>query len=594
MTLEIAVVYALLAVTLIIFALDRYPIDFVALGVLAIMLILGPWFGLTVNEVVAGFSNPATITVMAMFILSGAITRTGMINWLAAKLTAWGGKQELRQLAVMLVVVGLVSAFLNNTAAVAILMPMVITMEHNYRRSPSKLLIPLSYGAQLGGVITLIGTSTNVLASSLAAERGYGAFSMFGFTKIGVLVYLTGLLYFLLLGHRLLPERRSNNDVAASYKLKEFLAEIRILPSSPLVGKSLAESDLRKRWELQVIDIVRGKEHLGVHSAEQQLAAGDILLVEATPQQLAQLREAKGLSIEPQFSSHDIAADVEKLELMEVVVAPGSELIGGTLVSTNFRHYYNCSVVAMRKHGRLVHERLSAVRLELGDALLLSGSAHTLQQIKGDPAFIVTEQAPLTAFRTHKIPLALAIIVGVVGIAALGVPILVTSVVGSVLMVLTGCLQVNELHQDIRWDVIFLLAGMLPLGLALERTGGAQLVADFAAHLAGDLSPLLVLMIFYAAAMVLTEFISNNATVVVLLPVAASTATTLGLNPQAFILAIMFAASTSFMTPVGYQTNTMIHGPGGYQFLDFFRAGVLLNLLLAVVTPLYIYFMWGV
>ncbi len=222
MTLEIGVVFVLLAVTLIIFALDRYPIAFVVLGVLAVMLMIGPWFGLALSELVAGFSNPATITVMAMFILSGAITRTGMINWLAVRLTVWGGSNELRQLAVMLVVVGAVSAFLNNTATVAILIPMVITMARNYRRSPSKLLMPLSFGAQLGGVVTLIGTSTNVLASSLAAERGYGGFTMFEFAGIGILIYLTGLLYFLLIGHRLLPKRRTPNDAASSYELKEY------------------------------------------------------------------------------------------------------------------------------------------------------------------------------------------------------------------------------------------------------------------------------------------------------------------------------------------------------------------------------------
>jgi len=593
MTIEIGVVYALLAATLIIFALDRYPIDFVALAILAVMLVIGPWFGLQLSEIVAGFSNPATITVMAMFILSGAITRTGMINWLASQLTVWGGGNELRQLTVMLLVVGIVSAFLNNTATVAILMPMVITMARSYRRSPSKMLIPLSYGAQLGGVVTLIGTSTNVLASSLAAERGYGSFSMFEFAGIGVPVFLTGLLYFLVIGRHLLPERRTANDEAASYELKEYLAEVRILEASPLVGKSLAESDVRKQLGIQVVDIVRSQEHLGIPSADQRLVTGDILLVEATPQQLAQLRKVKGLSIEPHFQRQAMGSHLDELELLEVVIAPGSELIGGTLVSTNFRHYYNCSVVAMRKHGQLVHERLSTVTLDFGDALLISGTVHMIQQLKRDPAFIVTEQAPLETFRTQKIPLALAIIIGVVGIAALGVPVLVTSVVGSVLMVLTGCLRVNELHEDIRWDVIFLLAGVLPLGLALERTGGAQLVADLAAQMAGGFPPLLVLMIFYGAAMVLTEFISNNATVVVLLPVAATTATALGLDPRAFILAIMFAASTSFMTPVGYQTNTMIYGPGGYKFLDFFRAGVLLNLLLTVLTPLYIYWLWG-
>ncbi|MEZ4868875.1 MAG: SLC13 family permease [Caldilineaceae bacterium] len=594
MTLAIGVVYALLFGALLIFAWDRYPIDFVALGILAVMLMLGPWLGLQLAEIISGFSNPATITVMAMFILSGAITRTGMINWLAGRLTAWGGRNELRQLAVMLLVVGAVSAFLNNTATVAILMPMVIGMARAYKRSPSKLLMPLSYGAQLGGVVTLIGTSTNVLASALAAERGYGAFSMFEFSAIGLLIFATGLLYFLTIGHRLLPERRGADDALASYRIHEYLAEVAILPTSPLVGKTLAESRLQRQLDIQVIDIVRGEEHLGFLPADHVLEAGDILLVEATQSQLRRLQENKGLSLAPQSSSELATHTQPGLDLLEVVLAPNSDLIGGTLTSTNFRNHYNCSVVAMRKHGQLVHERLNNVFMEFGDALLLSGSPYAFAQIKREPAFIVTEQAPLEIFRYEKIPTALTIIIAVVVIAGFGVPILVTSMVGSVLMVLTGCLQVNELHEAIRWDVIFLLAGVLPLGLALEKTGGAQLLADFAANHAGTLSPLLVLILFYAVAMLMTEFISNNATVVILAPVAATTATALGLNPRAFILAVMFAASTSFMTPVGYQTNTMIYGPGGYKFLDFLRVGAILNLILAVATPLYIYLLWGI
>ncbi len=268
-------------------------------------------------------------------------------------------------------------------------------------------------------------------------------------------------------------------------------------------------------------------------------------------------------------------------------------LIGGTLESTNFRNRFNCSVVAIRKHGRVLHERLGSVSLELGDALLLHGTPYALEQLKREPAFIVTEQAPLATFRREKIPIALSIILAVVGVAGMGVPILVTAMVGSVLTVLTGCLKVNEIHESIRWDVIFLLAGVLPLGLALERTGAAQWVANLAVQLAGSVSPLAMLMIFYVAGALLTEFISNNATVVVLAPIAGATATALGLRPSAFILAIMFAASTSFMTPIGYQTNTMVYGPGGYKFLDFFRVGALLNLLLALTTPVFIWLFWG-
>ena len=250
-------------------------------------------------------------------------------------------------------------------------------------------------------------------------------------------------------------------------------------------------------------------------------------------------------------------------------------------------------MIAIRKHGELIQERLGEVSLGFGDTLLLRGNVGALEQLKREPGFIVTEEVQQEAFRTEKIPIALAIIVGVVLIAALGVPILVTAIVGCVLMVLTGCLQANELHESIRWDVIFLLAGVIPLGLALEKSGGAQLLADLAAKSAEYVPSLVLLGIFYVMAMLLTELISNNATVVLMVPVAVATAQALGLDPKAFILAIMFAASTSFSTPVGYQTNTMVYGPGGYKFLDFTRVGGPLNLLLAILTPIYIFLVWG-
>jgi di/tricarboxylate transporter len=308
---------------------------------------------------------------------------------------------------------------------------------------------------------------------------------------------------------------------------------------------------------------------------------------------LLKISDVEGLAIEPEarLEGHELKSGRRKL--LEVVIGPNSDLIGGTLQTTNFRHHYNCTVIAIRQHGEVIQERLGRVRLHFGDTLLLRGTISALAQVKREPGFIVGEEVPVEEFRTEKIPVALAIVAGVVIIAALGQPILVTALVGGVLMVVTGCLKMNELHESIRLDVIFLLAGLIPLGLALENTGGAQLLADLAVQAAAYVAPLIVLGIFYLTAMILTELISNNATVVVMVPVAVTTAETLGLDPRAFILAIMFAASTSFSTPVGYQTNTMIYGPGGYKFLDFTRVGLPLNLLLAVVTPLYIYLVWG-
>ncbi len=593
MTVEIALAFAILILTLIVFALELFPIDFVAFAILALILLLGPILGVEPEEAISGFSHPATITVMAMFILSGGLNRTGVINFLAQRMVRFAGGSELRQIITVMLVVGPISAFINNTAAVAILLPSVITLAREHQRAPSKLLMPLSFFSQLAGVVTLIGTSTNILASALSAREGYGAFSMFEFAKVGLLIFVTGALYLLLIGRKLLPERRSEQEITDTYRIKEYLSEVIILENSPLVGKTVVESRLREQFDIHVLEIHKNGQKVEHPLGDKVLEAGDILFIKANSERLLKIKDIEGLEIESELHMDDPELKSEQRAILEVVIGPNSDLIGGTLRSTNFRYHYNCTVIAIRKHGEVIRDRLSKVRLDFGDTLLLRGFASALQQIKRESGFIATEEIQQEAFRSRKIPISLAIVVSVVIVAALGQSILVTALVGCVLMVLTGCLKVNELHESIRWDVIFLLAGLIPLGLALEKTGGAQLLANLAAQSAHYVSPPVVLSIFYVMTMILTELISNNASVVVMVPVGVATAATLGLDPKAFILAIMFAASTSFSTPVGYQTNTMIYGPGNYRFLDFTRVGLPLNLLLAIVTPIYIYFIWG-
>lgn len=593
MTFEIGLVLLIFLAALIIFALDIFPIDFVAFGLLTLILAIGPVIGVSPEEAISGFSNPATITVMAMFILSGGIYRTGAINILAHRLAQWAGGDELRQLAVISLMVGPISAFINNTAAVAILMPAVVMLAREHHRPPSKLLMPLSFFSQLAGVITLIGTSTNILASALAAQEGYGEFSMFEFSSIGLAIFLTGMLYMLFLGRKLVPDRRVEPAITENYRVKEYLSEVVVLPKSSLVGKSITKSRLSQQFDIRVLEILRQGQKLYRPIADQTIRAGDILLVRADPQHLLTVKDRLGLAIESERDLEQVLEN-QKMGLLEVVIGPNCSLIGDTIESTNFRNRYGCTVIAMQKSGGLIGEGLAQVKLDFGDTFLLRGTEEALNQVKRESGFIVIEELQLEMFRTSKIPVALAIVAGVVGLAAGGYSILVTSMVGCVLMVLTGCLRVNELHAAIRWDVILLLAGVIPLGLALERSGGSVWLAELAAQTAVYLPSWGMLIVFYLTAMLLTELISNNATVVVLVPVGVTTAETLGLDARAFILTIMFAASTSFSTPVGYQTNTMIYGAGGYKFLDFTRVGGPLNLLLAVTTPIYIYWLWGV
>ena len=594
MTFEIALVFALLAVALLVFALDKWPIDFVAFSIMTVVLVLGPVLGLSPNEVISGFSNPATITVLAMFILSSAVYRTGAINHIARRVVPLAGEGELRQLLVILLIVGPVSAFINNTAVVAILIPLVLTMARRHDRAPSKLLIPLSFFSQLAGVMTLIGTSTNILASSLTAQAGLEPFGMFDFAAIGLVVAAVGSLYMFTVGRKLLPTRRHAEQIVERYAMQRFVTEVRVVSDSPLGGKTLVESRLSQEYDITVLSIERAGQRIGLVHAEERLEAGDLLVLHADRRKLLELRDTRGLDFE-YAAAHGGTGEPSSMRLMEVVIGPDSDLIGGTLISTNFRNRFNCTVIAMQRHGELIDARLGQVRLGFGDTLLLQGEPAALDQVKREQGFIVTEELEEEDFRSEKIVPALAIVIGVVALAALGVvPILVSAMAGCVLMVATGCLEPQELHRTIRWDVIFLLAGVIPLGLAIESTGAADLVAELAAGWATGRHPLAVIAVFYVTAMVLTELISNNATVVVLVPVAIVTGANLGLDPRALILAIMFAASTSFSTPVGYQTNTMIYGPGGYRFLDFTRVGLPLNLILAVVTPLAIYWLWGV
>jgi di/tricarboxylate transporter len=593
-TPEIALAFAILFGALIAFMMDVVPIDFVAFSIMALMLVLGPILGVSPQEAISGFSNPATITILAMFILSAGIYRTGIINRLAHYMVLLSGDSQIKQLLVIMLVVGPISAFINNTAAVAILIPSVITMARSHNQAPSKLLIPLSYFSQLAGAITLIGTATNVLASSISAQHGYGTFGMFEFSHIGILILITGAIYILTVGRHLLPDRRLESEFTEDYHMQEYLTDVIVLDDSPLVGKSIVESRLREQFDTHVLDIVRDGHKVMHPIGDEKLEPWDILFIKTQSKQLFALERERGLAIEPELRLCDESLESSDRNLLEVVIGPNSPLIGTTLESTNFRQRYNSTVIAIRRHGEVLRERLGRINLNFGDTLLLRGAEKALSLVKYDPSFIiVTEELRPAEFRHNKVYVALGIIAGVVIIAALGTPILVTSIVGCVLMVVTGCLDVSELHEAIRWDVIFLLAGIIPLGLALERTGGAQLLADLATLSADYVPPVVVLMIFYLVTVFMAEFISHSAAVVVMIPVGAATAEALGLDARAFILASMFAASMSFSTPVGYQTNTMIYGPGGYKFFDFTRIGAPFSLLMAITTPIYIYLFWG-
>ncbi|SDQ05208.1 Di-and tricarboxylate transporter [Halopelagius longus] len=602
-TAEMLVVFALILLALVLFATEWFPIDVTAILVMVLLMVLEPWTQISPQEGISGFANPATITVLAMLILSTGINRTGIVQLIGRKMAAFAGTSRTKQLAATVGVTGPVSGFINNTPVVAILVPVISDLAHEGKTSPSKLLMPLSFASMLGGTLTLIGTSTNILASDIAAqlgaespELGLSAFGMFEFTKLGVVVFAVGALYLMTVGVRLIPERiPADEDLVEEYALQAYLADVVVPANSSFTGQTVEEAFGDDELDIDALQLVRYGERFDEPLARKEIHENDTLRLRTNRDTLERIIDAEGLTFAggPQ-SEDDLHSEDEDPVLVEVVVPSGSFLVGETLSSSTFRQRYDANVLAFRSRGEVVRDRFEDIRIRVGDTLLVQAPSDSLSRLVQNEDFIVAHEFDETTYRTEKIPFAVAIIAGVVALPALNVlPIVVSALAGVVAMVFTGVLEPTELYSSVEWNVIFLLAGVIPLGIALQQTGAAALLGSAVASTATFLPAIGVLWVFYLATGLLTSVISNNASVVLMIPVAANAAQSIGANAFAFVLAVTFAASTAFMTPVGYQTNLFVYGPGGYTFSDFLRVGAPLQFLLSVVTVLGIAFFWG-
>ena len=579
---------------LVMFVAEWLPIDTTAIAVMVVLMVLGL---VTPDEGIAGFGNSATITVMAMFILSYGITRTGIIQIMRDFLVKWGGSNPSQQILVMGAIVGPITAFINNTAVVAIFLPIVEEWCKQRKISVSKLMIPLSYVTVLGGMITVIGTSTNILASGLAKKLTGQEFHLFQFTALGLTTFAIGLIYLAIIAPRLLPERKpaSESNMTDEYQLKDYVSEIIIPPRSSLIGQTLRQSGIQRKFDIDVLEIIHNDIHFPQPLADKVLALGDILIVRGGRNDLLKIKDERGVEIfaDVKFSEEELeeslATNLEKGEekIAEILILSNARLIGSTLKDTRFRQRYNATVLAIRRGEELIRQRLGQVKLRFGDLLLVQGPKESFLGLQTTRELLVLEEKDRENLRLDKAWIALAITVGVVVIAALDwMPILVTSLVGVLLMIITGCLKPGEIYGAVRWDIIFLLAGLIPLGTAMENSGTTKWLANYLVSFGGHLSGYWILLLFYIATAILTEILSNNATVVLMLPIAVEVAKSLSLNPLALMFVVTFAASNSYMTPIGYQTNTMVYGPGGYKFYDFTKVGAPLTIMLAFLTPL--------
>jgi len=489
-------------------------------------------------------------------------------------------------------VLALVAPFVNNTAVVAVFMPIVMTAAAGIGMSASKALIPLSYVSQMAGVCTLVGTSTNLLVNAMAKDMGHPGFSMFEFTPLGVICFVAGCIYLLTLGRWLLPDTRAT-ELVEHYELGKYITELRVMPDSSLIGTSVGEAKLSEESGVFVLELMRGDEKVW-SPRSQILEEGDVLIARGDWSKLEELKNKTGLEIDPEFKlkARTLEEGTHQV-LTEVMIAPRSRLIGSTLATLDRRWQHSATVLAVHRRGEVLRKQLKDVRLNVGDVLLMLTPESEMQGLRQDTNVIVLSQREAQKPMGWRAPFALITTVLVIGVSAIGwAPIAITSLVGAVAMTLARCLEADEVYDAIDWRIIILLAGLLPLGVAMSQSGAAEFIV---AHTIGRVSgfgPLVVLAVLYMMALLLTEFMSNAAAAVLLTPIGMSTAEMLGVSATPFLIAVTFAASTSFATPVGYQTNTMVYSAGGYRFTDFIKVGLPLNLIFWVLGVIFIPVFW--
>jgi di/tricarboxylate transporter len=586
-TPEILLTLAVTAGALALFVWNRVRADVVGIVVMVTLIVVGL---VTPQEGISGFANEAVVTVAAMFVLSSGLVRTGGVDLLGRWVSRLSGDSELRLLLVALAVAVPVSAFINNTPVVVVMVPLVVGIARQRGFATSRLLMPISFGSQMGGTLTLIGTSTNLLVAGLVLDLGLERIRLFDITPPAAILAVIGLAYLLTVGRWLTPVREEREGLVESFARRDYLSALVVEPESAMVDRTLAETRFGESFGLQVVAIEReGEEGIAVPGPDSVVRAGDALIVRGATEQIARAAESEHLRVQ---GSRPAAIERAEHAFAEVIVPPRSQLIGRTLRGVQFRARYGFPVLGVQRHGELLREVPGEVRLKAGDVLLVQGAARELGALREGHELALLGSVDLPVRRTRRLKLAVGILAGVVLLAALGVTtILVSSLMGVVAMFATGCLRPDEAYQDVDWMVLILLGSIIPLGIAMQNSGAAEFLAMGLVGVTSPLGLFATLAAFYLLTSLLTEVISNNAAAVVMTPIAVATAAALTVSPLPFVIAVMISASNSFMTPIGYQTNTFVYGPGGYRFSDFLRVGGPLNLIMliaaAFVIPLF-------
>ena len=590
MTTQIFIVLSLLFVTLVLFAIERIPIEIVSIMLVMALVLTNT---LTVTEAFAGFGNDIGITIAGLFILTGGLAKTGVVDVVGRRLHRLAGDSEFRITALIMVAAALCAAVMKNTTTTAMFLPVVLGIAARRHISPSKVLIPLAFGAILGGTCTLIGTSTNLAVSGALPRYGMQPFSMFELTKVGVPIVGVGMLYMLLVGLRLLPRRGSEKSLTEQYHVRQYMTEVIVLDDSPLIGKTLAEARISDEMDLTVLGILRGAKQYRVapHSHE-QIKADDLLLVQGRVEDILRVKSEAGIEIKPDFILSDAQLEGADVELFEAMVPKGSDFIGRSLKRLQFQRRYELVVLAINRHGVNLLSKLSTVKIRFGDVLLIQGNRVQVENLAADDQILLLEEISerqarpakrhwaLLAFGvflffsvTHLVPLPIAVLFGV--------------------LILLGSrsLRTVEIYEMIEWRLIILIACMISFGLAMEKSGADQYLADLIIRGTGHYGPTAVLAGFFIMTVALTQPMSNQAAALVMLPIATKSALALGLNPRTFAVAVTYAASCSFLTPLE-PACVLVYTPGRYRFFDFVKVGSILTIVVFVIVMWLVPIFW--
>jgi di/tricarboxylate transporter len=591
MTTAAFITLGIIVIAIVLFATEALPVDLVAILILIALVLTGV---LTPQEGINGFSNKATITVAFMFVLSAALLKTGALQVLAHRLSKFFRYKFNVGMVLMMLMIAVISAFVNNTPVVAMFIPVVIQIAHTSGQDPAKMLIPLSFASIFGGMCTLIGTSTNILVSGIAEENGIEGLNMFSMTPIAVILMVIGIIYMSIIGLKLLPKNLTNKTLRKSIDFNQYITEIELLENSNSVGKQIMDSELVTEFNMDILEIKRRDEALSMPQGDFILKANDVLKVKCHPEKIKSLKDkAKSFAVSPlKIGEDDLMG--KNAALVEMVITSSSEIHGKTLGELDFRRRYRAIPIAIKHRRDIMQNDLYNVRLNAGDVILAEVKSHYIKELKKkesepDTPFVILSADYLTDFNKKQFITVTALIFIMVALAAFDIIDILTGSISAVtVLVLSKILRMKDVYRAINWKIIFLLAGALSLGLAIDKTDLDVMIAEL---MLSQLSPYGIIAIIsglYITTSLLTEVMSNNASAALMAPIAIATASSLGADAIPFLITIMLAASATFMTPIGYQTNTMVYSAGQYRFKDFFKVGIILNICFWVTASFFI------